>query len=385
MNLLIINFEYPPLGGGGGVAAQLVAEEMSKRNRVVVLTMGFKKLPSTEKAGGVAVHRVRVLGRTSLSTASLLSLATFVPAAILRGWQLCRAAKFDVINAQFALPSGLVGVVLARLFRIPLVVTFIGGDLYDPSKGTSPHRHLVLRWLIRLVARAATALTAISEDTKRQARQRHGVKQPITVVHLGVRPSSSRASGRDVAGLPEEIPVFITVGRLIPRKNYQMLLQAWTNVPRAHLLILGSGPLLNQLHKRIRQLDLQGRVYLRGYVSEEEKQTLLRVADGYVSAADHEGFGLVFLEAMEAGLPIVACNAGGHTDFLVPGENALLVPAGDAKQLRLAVTRLLSNADLADQMGRRNKEKVRQFYLPTTAAALEAVLATAVHSHANRH
>jgi glycosyltransferase involved in cell wall biosynthesis len=385
MNILIINFEYPPLGGGGGVATQLVAEELAERHRIHVITTGFRGLKPRETIGGVVVHRVRVPGRRSLPTASLLSLAAFVPAALVRGWKLCRTVRFDVVNAQFIIPSGLVGVPLARLFGIPLVVSLIGGDLYDPSKGTSPHRHAILRFLVRQIARQAAALTAISEDTKRQAQVRHGVAQPITVVHLGIRPAVSSVSAHAKGKRPADAPMFVSIVRLIPRKNYQVLIRAWTRVPGAHLIILGGGPLLPQLNALVRELGLTARVQLRGFVAEDVKQEVLRTATGYVSAADHEGFGIVFLEAMEAGLPIVAVKYGGHTDFLSPEKNALLVEPNDRTELTQAVTRLLDDPALALRMGRMNKEKAKEFYLPRTAAAYEAVLHQAIRSYENRH
>ncbi|MBI3255371.1 MAG: glycosyltransferase family 4 protein [Candidatus Andersenbacteria bacterium] len=373
MNILIVNFEYPPLGGGGGVATKQIAQELSARHTVTVLTTGFMGLPKREMDGQVEVVRVLVLGRTGKPTATLLSMLTFVLTAFWAGLWLCREKKFTVINAQFVIPSGMPAAALSWLFTIPLVVSFIGGDIYDPSKGISPHRYPVLRLLIRWITRQATACTAISEDTRHRAQDLHGIRKEIMITHLGLEPARVSPKTRPELGLGAGITC-ITVGRLIPRKAYEVLLLAWQQVKEANLLIIGDGPLKDKLQDLIVQYGLQERVKLLGFVSDEAKQQLLRVSDIYVSAAEHEGFGIVFLEAMDAGLPIVAANEGGHTDFLFEGKQALLVGVNDADALAAAVNRLAANEGLRRSMAAICRETVTHFYLRETTKRFETVL-----------
>ena len=230
---------------------------------------------------------------------------------------------------------------------------------------------------MRYIARGATICTAISEDTKKRARELHGVTQEIVVTHLGLEPASVPTVSREELEMPADKPVFVSIGRLIARKGYHDLLEAWRSIPNAHLIILGQGFLQKELERTIVQHDLADRVQLRGYVSETEKLQLLRQADGYVSAAEHEGFGIVFLEAMEAGLAIVATNNGGHTDFLKGGENALLVDVHDVDGLQKKLQQLIDDSALRQRMAETNKEKVKQFYLDKTTAQFENVLTKA--------
>lgn len=385
MNILLINFEYPPLGGGGGVATAQIAEELATRNTVHVITTAYKNLPRYSYEHGVHIHRVPVLGRSNMPTASLLSLLTFAPMALMYGMSLTRKHAFDVINAHFIIPSGVPALPIAALRKIPLVVTLIGGDIYDPSKGISPHRHALLRFVIRFIATRSQALTAISHDTKQRAIELHGISQDITVIPIGLVPSSESAMSRQSLGIPDDAFLCVSIGRLVPRKGYRTLLAAWRNIPNAHLFIIGDGPQKNMLEALIRAYNLTDRVRLLGFVPEEKKHALLRAANAYVSSAQHEGFGIVFLEAMDAGLPIVASNDGGQKDFLTHGRNAFLIPPLDAHMMTQAVVELMHDIKIQQEMSTNNKNDVQQYYISKTATMLEKVLEQTVDQYERSH
>ncbi len=385
MNILMINFEYPPLGGGGGVATHDIAQELSQRHTVHVLTTAFTGLPREEIVEGVVVHRVPVLGRVSLPTATFISLITFAPAALFAGIRIMKKTKFDVVYAQFVIPSGLPAAWLSMLFRVPFVLTFVGGDIYDPSKGISPHRHMLLRAVIRWIASRAHARTAISTDTKTRTIELHGVLQPITVVPIGLKPQHIPEASRDAFGFLEEDIICISIGRLVPRKGYDILLSAWKSVPRAKLIIIGDGPLKAHLQTVVEKYYLAERVQLMGQVDETAKFQLLSLSDVYVSAAQHEGFGIVFLEAMRAGLPIVATNDGGQTDFLIDGEHALLTAPHDDSAIAKAVNTLIDTTELRMVMGERNKKEVKKYYLEHTVQRIEQILTDTVKNYESHH
>src|SRR5262249_49574942 len=136
---------------------------------------------------------------------------------------------------------------------------------------------------------------------------------------------------RQLYGFAENEILLVTVGRLIGRKANNQLLLMMSELPEKdiRLLILGSGPEEVPLKEEAEKRRLGKRVSFLGQVSESDKFAILSTSDIYVSTSQHEGFGLVYLEAMASGLPIICYNHGGQADFLKDEENGYLVPLNE--------------------------------------------------------
>ncbi|HEX3428396.1 MAG TPA: glycosyltransferase family 4 protein [Candidatus Limnocylindrales bacterium] len=155
------------------------------------------------------------------------------------------------------------------------------------------------------------------------------------------------------------------VGRFEPRKGLLELLKAYRILRKAgfecRLLVVGTGPLGKEARRYIATRRLRGVEFL-GRVSDEEKAQLYRTADVYVSpATGGESFGIVLLEAMAAGTPIVASDIHGYKGVVRRGREALLVPPNEPKPLAAAIGRLLRDDELRAEMGRAGRERAQEF------------------------
>jgi glycosyltransferase involved in cell wall biosynthesis len=384
MRILFCNYEYPPLGGGGGVINAMLAEELAKRHDVTVLTSRAFGLAADAVERGVRVVRVPVLARRELSTATFSSMLAYMVMGTICGRKLVARNQYDIINTQFVLPSGPVGDAVARSEGIPNVLTLLGGDVYDPSKVTSPHRHLALRIWVRYLLRRADLVVGDSTDTLDNMRRYYTDDVAAVRIPLAIpRPSADAAARESYDVTPDEV-VLVTVGRLIRRKAVDQLISMMEHLrgQKVRLLVIGTGPEEPRLREAIRTSGLRDVVRILGHVDDREKFRVLRMSDIYVSTSQHEGFGLVFLEAMAAGLPVVCYDRGGHADFLSDGETGWLVPLNDLSRFTERCAALIRDRNLRGTVGRANLTRVEDYYIEACAARYETAFAGIVEKRA---
>lgn len=269
----------------------------------------------------------------------------------------------------FATPWPLVS--LGRRLGMPSAVVAHGNELVTPARLPGA-RQLLARDL-----RRADLLYAVSEHTARSLRDLVGPRGPaIRLLRNGVdvRTFSPDVDGRFVRqrhGFGDD-PVVVCVGRLVRRKGQDVLVEAWPRVrariPDAHLLIVGGGPLRNELAEAAARQP-PGAVTLAGRVPWDELPAHHAAADVFahpnrtrLAGLDAEGFGVIFLEAQAIGVPVVAGDSGGSPEALVDGRTGRLVDGADPDDVAEAVVDLLSDPDRARSMGRAGRAFVEEHH-----------------------
>jgi glycosyltransferase involved in cell wall biosynthesis len=371
LKILVFNYEYPPIGGGGGVICKDISEELvNQGHKVTVITSLYGNLKPLEIINGVEVIRVRVINREKKDVASLLSMLSYVPSSIKAANRLLVNNMYDVINTHFAIPTGPAGQFISSKFNIPNILSIHGGDIYDPSKTLSPHKTPLLKQTVKAVMEKADRVVAQSTDTKKNALGFYNLKRDVDIIPLGIKSNQFQKTDRSSLNLPEDKIILSTIGRLVRRKNLPELLEIFSiirNEIPSRLIVIGNGPEYPGLMDIAKKLELGNDVHFTGRVDEEKKFQYLSATDVYVSTAMHEGFGIVFLEAMECGLPVVCYDKGGQVDFLKDGVTGLLLKLNDKENFKRRLIELLNNKELIHKIGLENKSYVKNFYIDSIA------------------
>jgi glycosyltransferase involved in cell wall biosynthesis len=354
---------------------------------VEVLAPAYRGLAS-QVVDGVRVHRFRYAPRrwetlTHDQTAPdrirqrplfLGLVPSYVAAGSLAAARLARSGEFDLLHAFWPLPHGLLGLAAKRASGLPLVSTFFGVEL-TWMEADLPFLAPVLRRIVR----GSDAVTVISSYTGERLRRLVPGAEAVTI------PFGATVEARDAPveerrpGAPFEL---LFVGRLVERKGVHVLLDALARVEGGdvRLRVVGDGPERAALEARAERLGLGERVTFDGFVSSAALEARFAACDAFVLPAvvdakgDTEGLGVVLLEAMTHGKPVIASAAGGIVDIVRDGRNGLLLPPGDPDALAGAVRALREDPERARTLGARGREGVAAgFSWPVITDRLEAV------------
>jgi phosphatidyl-myo-inositol dimannoside synthase len=273
---------------------------------------------------------------------------------------LAREVGADVIFLDPMLPLGLIG---PRLHNAPYVVVAHGAEITVPASTPG------LRRLGRKVVRGAAAVVAAGGYPARQASRIAGADVPGVIVSPGVdgerfRPSSEaeRVESRLSFGLDPDRPLVLGLSRLVPRKGFDVVIDAVAQMPDVQLALAGSGRDRTRLERRSRRRGAG--VDFLGRVGEPELPKLYGCADAFAMCCrdrwgglEAEGFGIVFLEAAACAVPSVAGRSGGAHEAVVDGETGFVVPPRSIGEVRRAIDTLCHDLDRARAMGRAARER----------------------------
>jgi sugar transferase (PEP-CTERM/EpsH1 system associated) len=273
-------------------------------------------------------------------------------AALVRLVRLLKRSRPHVVHTHNAGPNWYAAA--ARLLTpLPALVHTKHGRNLSPSRRLAR----INRW----ASMATDAVVSVSADAAEEIRGREGIApSKVVVIHNGIE-----LTGRKVRP-PEPRPVLraISVARLNVVKDQRTLVRAIRLVvdrrPSFRLDLVGDGPERGALEDLRRELGLEAHVRLVGY--REDVQALLQEADVFVLTSRTEGLALTLLEAMAAGLPIVATDVGGNREVVAPGETGLVVPPGSPTAVAEALLSLIDDPPRAAAMGRAGRQRVERLF-----------------------
>ena len=363
--ILILNHEYPPIPGGASILTGDLVSEIAKEHRAVVVTSGCAGAPRHEKLDGIEVYRVPCFGRRSDQLyPTILSLATYVLFALPRVFALARKYEVVFIHSFAVIAGGVVGHIAGRLLRVPHFCTIIGADIYSPIQRRWLYRNRLYRLMVRRILNRARHVVSLSTEIKKQCRSIYKFDKPITVIAPPISASFCSLPREQSNEANGEIRI-CSISRLVKRKSLDTILEAVAhrNDPALRYFVAGMGEERERLAETARRLGIEEQVRFVGHVPHAEVVSFVRQTKPhvFVLVSHHEGFGLAYLEAMACGLPVIAGDQGGQTDFIVDGENGYLVPVGDSRAVADRIRFLKEHPAVRAQLAARAYATAQEF------------------------
>ncbi len=382
MRVLLLNYEFPPVGGGASTASfQLARSLVSSGHEVHVVTSRMSGSPAYEVVAGISVWRV-FSWRNDVQDCGLSGAASYVLSASRRISQLLRLYRYDVVHYFFGLPTGALALTLPRLRRLPSVLSLRGSDVpgYDRSSGMLPVLHQLLHPVSRHIWSSADRIIANSAGLRGLAESFYPDREiqliPNAVSTELFHPLVQRTHA---GGHPLRV---LCVARLIARKGVEDLLQAVAKLPeeKIELVLQGSGRDAELLEARASELGITDRVRFAGFRPQSQLASVYSQADIFVLPSHSESCSMALLEAMASGLPVIATRVGGTPELVADGDGGILVPQRDPGALAKALAQMCGQPEMRWRMGRFNRrrtedcswKKVSNAYLDEYRRAIEA-------------
>ena len=370
MRILLINSEYPPIGGGAGNASAHIAAQLEKMGHTVaVVTTRYGKLPHHEGQGEITIYRIPGLRRRQ-DRSSPLEQLIFILTSCFSSLSLVPRFKPQATLAFFGVPSGVAAWLVKKLYAVPYVISLRGGDVPGFRPYDFDMYHRLVGPFLRMIWKEAGAVVANSQGL-RQLANAFDSRFDIPIIPNGVDLQAYQAGPR-----VESLPRLLSVGRLVHQKGLDLAMRALGELKGLEWewRIAGDGPQMPLLQSLAKQLGIEQRVIFLGWQSRQELMESYRQANIFLFPSRHEGMPNAMLEAMASGLPVIASCIAGSQELVVDGTNGYLVPSEDVESLRGALEKLLADPALRERMGAASRRQVEEGYSWESTARQYALL-----------
>ena len=368
MRILMLDNEFPPLGGGMGTVNLELFRQFALREdlEIDLVTASLGAQYQTEQfSKHIQIYKVPVWNR-NIHHSSNRELCLYAAEAFWLARRLVRQRRYGFCFAWSVLPAGVVALALKRLFKLPFMTWVSGPDI--PGFESRYHRlYPVLLPLIKSTWRASQPLIAKCQE---EVDMIHAVdpEVPVQVIPNGADLEGFRSANLSIHEGPLKV---ISVARLIERKGQHHLIRAVKLLKDQgidiQVSLVGTGDSLLNFQRLAQDLDVQDRVHFTGYVPREEINNHYQDAHVFVLPSFNEGMSLAALEAMAAGLPLIVTRTGGTKDILKEGVNGFSFDWGDISALAGHLEKLARDSCLVSRMGEASRIRAERFSWPVIA------------------
>jgi glycosyltransferase involved in cell wall biosynthesis len=367
MRILVLIYEFPPIGGGGGRVAQDLCQGFAKNGHDVrVLTADLGGIQDNKDELGFSVIRIPS-GRQEAFRADLRVMGGYVLAGFWMACKVIKSWKPDLIHVHFAVPSGPLAWLLSKIYRIPYVLTVHLGDI----PGGAPEKtDRWFRWIFPFtppIWKGATRVVAVSNYSLQLASVHYPVD--IEVIPNGVDTQQIKPK-KLVHNKP---PRMVFAGRFMEQKNPFQVVRVLAGLK--HLpwscIMLGDGPLRPEVEKEIVYHQLGERFVLKGWVETTEVLAEFTKSEILFMPSRSEGLPVVGVQALASGMAIVAGDVGGFRDVVEPGLNGYLFNPDDIDGMQKGLKTLLENPETLVSYRKNSLKKAKNFDLADIVASYE--------------
>ncbi len=355
--ILIFSTAYFPLVGGAEVAVKEITDRLPEFEFVMITARIKPEFPEVEQIGNIQVHRIGLGNQWDKFR------------LILNGSKKAKElGKFDAVWSIMASYAGFAALRFKKKNKqVPFLLTLQEGD-----SRFQIYKHVWwCWWYFKHIFKKADKIQAISSYLARWARQL-GANAETIVVPNGVdvqkfafnnSQSGARNELLNKLNIPPQAKIVCTISRLVKKNGVGPLIKSLQYLnPSVHLLILGSGELEQNLKALALKLGLSGRVHFLGNTPHNVLPQYLAVSSVFCRPSLSEGLGVAFLEAMAAGVPVVAPAIGGIPDFLLDGETGLFCKVNNPKDIAEKIERVLNDEMLGTRLRETGRKLVELKY-----------------------
>ncbi|MGB9980624.1 glycosyltransferase family 4 protein [Methanobacterium sp.] len=368
------NYNKEYAHGGTEIAAYQLARNIAKVDEVEIFTTSINSKDSHEISENMLIHRYGTV--LKIAGANLSFNILYKPLNY----------KIDIIHAHYNMPySDYSALRYAKKNKVPFVVTYHADAQESGGNFIRNWAQIIYnRSLLKNVLNGADVIIATSNSYIDESKFLGDYRDKIEVIPNGINLEEfdinlSQEECRDKLGLPHDKKIILFFGNIVAYKGPHILLKAFSKVKAqfkdVKLVFAGRGGMQEELTKLAAKMSIENDILFTGYVDEGLKPFYYKSADIFClpSITMAEAFGIVNLEAMACGIPVISSKLGGIPDVIDDKETGLLVKPEDEKSLTDAITFLLENDDIARKMGNVGKRKVQEYSWKKIAEKTEEV------------